>query len=105
MFGYLLLYQWATEDPPRPVVIVKRGFRSKPTLLTTTGCFELDAKSLADQLSRREVRYVTFWTFWWHVEAELVHNCCSATPVCESLSNVVPGVKGLGQNSIQERSY
>ncbi|GAQ93517.1 hypothetical protein KFL_016040010 [Klebsormidium nitens] len=58
MLGYLLLYQWATEDPPRPVVIVKRGFRSKPTLLTTTGCFELDAKSLADQLNRPEVRYL-----------------------------------------------
>jgi hypothetical protein len=58
IFGYLLLYQWATEDPPPPVVVVKRGFCSRPTLLTKDGCFLLDEKSLADQLSRPEVRYV-----------------------------------------------
>jgi hypothetical protein len=69
MFGYLLLYRWATEDPPPPVVVVKRGFCPRPTLLTKDGCFLLDEKSLADQLSRPEVRYVSFWTIWSHVEA------------------------------------
>jgi hypothetical protein len=68
LFGYLLLYRWATEDPPRPVVVVKWGYRTKPTLLTAAGCFELNAKSLADQLGRPEVRYVSFWMFWQRVD-------------------------------------
>lgn len=63
VFGYLLLYYWATEDPPREVVVVKRGYRTKATLLTTAGCFELDANALAEQLRRPEVRYVFSWTF------------------------------------------
>eukprot|EP00243_Klebsormidium_subtile_P007518 TRINITY_DN334_c0_g2_i7.p1 TRINITY_DN334_c0_g2~~TRINITY_DN334_c0_g2_i7.p1 ORF type:complete len:819 (-),score=169.67 TRINITY_DN334_c0_g2_i7:435-2891(-) len=58
LFGYLLLYQWATEDPPRDVVVVKRGYCPMATLLTTAGCFELDKKALAEQLGRPEVRYL-----------------------------------------------
>jgi hypothetical protein len=68
----------------------------------TAGCFELDAKSLADQLGRPEVRYVSFWMFWQHVDGVVwkmvAPRLLYASP-CKMLS--------LGQNywKICQQSY